>query len=823
MFNKIILIPFLFLTIFISAQEQKSPSDFLGYELGSYFSRHHQVVDYFNHLDKNSPHLELKVYGKTNEGRILQHAYISSPENLKNLETIRLNHLKNTGIVAGDKNDDKAIVWLSYNIHGNESSSTEAAMKTAFALITKYKDWLKDVVVIIDPCLNPDGRDRYVNLFNQIKSTPYDPSPYSREHIENWQNGRTNHYIFDLNRDWVWGTQIETQQRIKVYNRWLPHIHVDYHEQGINSPYFFPPTVEPNHEIITDFQKSFQTTLAENHAKYFDAEGWFYYTGQSFDMMYPSYGDSFSTFSGAIGLTYEQAGHGYAGLGVYNGEAKEVTLKDRIAHHFTTGISTVEMAVKNKSDLNNAYQKYYVNNALKYKSFVMEGPADALQALQDLLETHQIKAEKASPKTTVKGFDYQLQKNTSKRIGNTAIVVNTLQPKGKLAHVLLEPKTQLSDSLTNDITAWSLPYAYGLKAIASETPVPSQPLTATNTITALPKSTYGYVMPWSGFKDAQFLAQLIQADIRVRFNNLPLKKNKKNWKRGSLFILMADNQHHDDLHKQLADLGQRYQRKISSLKNGLSEKGPDLGSNKLKLISPPKVAVLYDEDASPNNYGEIWHFFEQELQYPLIQIPASRLSTKTLEKLDVLLLPSGWYSSIMNQGNSEIMNWVRGGGNIIAFSGALNALSANKSFELNKKEKKQDTEKKNKVLTRDEKQRDYVTRTVRGGIYEVSLDKSHPLSYGMERYYTLKRSGTSYDYLSNGYNAGYLNNTARPLAGFVGHQAKKHQQESLVFGEERMGRGSIIYLVDNPLFRGFWYSGKQLFSNALFMTNNRSF
>ena len=225
-----------------SVQSQlQSPDVFLGYELGSYFTRHHQVVDYFQMLEENSPQLKLQAYGKTNEGRLLQLAFISTEENLKNLESIRTAHLQNSGLITGPKNNDKAIVWLSYNVHGNESSSTEAAMKTAHALLTKNSDWLKDTVVIIDPCINPDGRDRYVNLYNQIKSTPNDTQPFTREHREGWHNGRTNHYIFDLNRDWAWLTQVESQQRIKIYNQWLPHIHVDFHEQGINSPYYFAP------------------------------------------------------------------------------------------------------------------------------------------------------------------------------------------------------------------------------------------------------------------------------------------------------------------------------------------------------------------------------------------------------------------------------------------------------------------------------------------------------------------------------------------------------------------------------------------------------
>ena len=187
---------------------------------------------------------------------------------------------------------DVAIVWLSYNVHGNEASSTEAAMLTLYKLLTERKDLLENTVVIIDPCINPDGRDRYVNWYNETASQPYDIDRQASEHNEPWPGGRPNHYLFDLNRDWAWATQVETQTRLIAYNKWMPHIHVDFHEQGINEPYYFAPAAEPFHEIISDWQRDFQTEIGKNHAKYFDAEGWLFFTRESFDLLYPSYGDT---------------------------------------------------------------------------------------------------------------------------------------------------------------------------------------------------------------------------------------------------------------------------------------------------------------------------------------------------------------------------------------------------------------------------------------------------------------------------------------------------------------------------------------------------
>lgn len=798
----------------INAQLQ-SPKAFLGYELGTQFSRHHQVVDYFEHLEANSSLLQLKSYGKTNEGRKLQLAFISSQENLENLESIRREHLQNSGIISGPKNDNKVVVWLSYNVHGNESSSTEAAMKTAHALVTTYTDWLKDTIVILDPCINPDGRDRYVNFYNQVKSTPHNTQGFTREHREGWHNGRTNHYIFDLNRDWAWLTQKESQQRIIHYNQWLPHIHVDFHEQGINSPYYFAPAAEPLHELITPFQKKFQEVIGKNHAKYFDQEGWFYFTKQRFDLLYPSYGDSYPIFMGSIGMTYEQAGGGIAGLGIENDEAITLSLKDRIAHHYTTGISTVEIATHNKSTLNKNYQSYFSDQNFKYQNYILEGPKHSLDALQKLLAQHEIKSTQLKKKSTIKGFDYQQQKNSSSTYAANSLVISTNQAKGKMVQVLLEPKTKLQDSLTYDITAWSLPYAYGLKSIATENLVETVPYTqAESEQIALSESAYGYALTYTSFNDSQFLAALLKANIGVRFNHAPISNSGKNWKRGSLFILKGDNQNHQNYLNKLVQLASQFNQTLTPITTGFSTSGPDLGAAELELIKAPRIGLLRSDAASSYNYGEIWHFFEQALNYPLKQIEESRL-VNALESLDQLILPSGYYDQWNSENPSDraLLDWINKGGKLIVLGNALARFADHPTFSLRKKEAKEfDTT----LINYGDLDRKEISYRTTGSIFETKLDPSHPLSFGFERYYTLKLNEDAYDLLTNQYNPFTLGSNAQPLGGFIGHKAITNQSNSLVFGVESKRRGKLVYFVDNVLFRGFWYSGKLVFSNALF-------
>ena len=394
---------FLFLSAFLSAQNLKSPDEFLGYSLGSKYTPHYKIVNYYSYTAAIATNqMKLEQYGETNEGKPLLLAIITSAENFSKLEEIRKNNLRLTGLLndkAGDIKDAPAIVWLSYNVHGNETSSSEVAMKMLYELLNPAnatsKEYLKNTVVIIDPCMNPDGRDRYVHWQEQMVGKTVNPNPDAREHSEPWPGGRTNHYNFDLNRDWAWQTQVETQQRIKVYNQWMPQLHSDYHEQGYNNPYYFAPAAEPYHEVITPFQRSFQVEIGKNHAKYFDAKGWLYFTKEVFDLFYPAYGDTYPTYNGAIGMTFEQAGLSHASTAVITNNGDTLTLKDRIDHHFTTSMSTVEIVSKNKDRVIAAFKKFFddtkANGVGEYKNFVVtDVNSNKINALKKLLDANGI-------------------------------------------------------------------------------------------------------------------------------------------------------------------------------------------------------------------------------------------------------------------------------------------------------------------------------------------------------------------------------------------------------------------------------------------------
>ncbi len=761
--------------------------------------------------------MQLHEYGKTNEQRPLLLAYISSAANMSNIEAIREEHLKST---SGTGSSDKAIVWLSYNVHGNESVSTEASMQTIYELLTRKRDYLENTIVIIDPCINPDGRDRYVNWYNQYKNTPNQLNPESLEHNEGWWSGRSNHYMFDLNRDWAWLTQAESRQRLPYYNKWLPHIHVDFHEQSMDSPYYFAPAAEPFHEVITDFQRDFQSTIGKNHAKYFDANGWFYFTKERFDLFYPSYGDTYPTYNGAIGMTYEQGGSGRAGLAVITSNGDTLTLKDRIAHHYTTGISTVEVAAGNVAKLNEEFQKFYRPKNYKYKSFVLNGNEDQIKALTQLLDQHQLSYSYGTG-ATVKGFNYKTGKTGSLKTNAESLIISTDQTRGTLAKVLFEPNAKLSDSLTYDITAWSLPYAYGLDAIASEGLIRgnSQQETTLKKM-ALSESTYAFLTDWNGMDDARFLAELLQNKVRVRQAQKPFSLEGKSYDRGTLIITQGDNEHRKDFTKILEEAAVRYHQTLIAVSTGFVDKGKDFGSGHVKMVPPTKAAILAGGPTSTLRFGEIWHFFEQQLHYPLTVLHENYFNRVDLSNYEVLILPggNGYESFIDGDMLEKLKEWVSNGGRLIAMGKAISSLDGEDGFSVVAREVEKDSS-ENLVEPYENAQRERMKNDITGAIFKTKVDATHPLAFGYDdTYFSLKLGRNSYDYLASG-TVVYISNDTVPVAGFAGSEAQKKLSKSLVFGVEKHGKGQVVYMVDNPLFRGFWESGKLFFANALFMAN----
>jgi len=781
--------------------------------------------------------VKLEQYGETNEGRPLLLAYIALSENMQKLEAIRINNLRLAGMAKDKMAPDgnfPAIVWLSYNVHGNEASSSEAAMKTIYELVNPSnahsKEWLKHVVVIIDPCINPDGRDRYINWLNSVIGKNANEDPQSREHSEPWPGGRTNHYNFDLNRDWAWQTQIETQQRLKKYNEWLPQVHVDFHEQGYNAPYYFAPAAEPYHEVITPWQREFQTEIGKNNAKYFDQHGWLFFTKERFDLFYPSYGDTYPIYNGAIGMTFEQGGI-RAGLAILNQSGDTLTLTDRLMHHFTTGMSTIEITSLNASKLISEYRKYFENARTKpygeYKSFIIKADpfTDKSERLKKLLDRNMIEWSYVASGNFA-GLNYLTGKTEVFKTQTGDIVINMNQPKSNLIKVLFERNSRISDSNTYDITAWCVPFAYGLKAYALANYVPgtnrdNQPLAS---LPDMPANAYAYAIRWTGLNSAMFLADLLKKGVKVRYSEDAFKSGNYDFGKGTLVILRTSNAVFESTLQQIVyEAGQKFHIDIIPLSSGFVDKGADFGSYKIHMIKKPRVALLTGNGVGSNAAGEVWHFFEQQLDYPVSLINADEFGRVSLKNYDVLIMPDGNYKFLNDKSQTEqLKDWILQGGKLVTLENAVLQLSKTEwAIKQKKTDEKKEEDVKNEyaMLHRYEnRERDELSESTPGAIYKVELDNSHPLAFGYpDSYYTLKLDENVYDFFKDaGWNVGIIKKD-NYVSGFAGSKAKEKLKDGLIFGVQELGRGQIVYLADDPLFRSFWENGKLLFCNAIFM------
>lgn len=818
-----------------SFAQLKSPEEFLGYRIGKKFTPHWKIVDYFKSVAAAVPSMvKLEQYGETNEGRPLMVAYVSSEANISNLENIRQHnlYLARQANNPGQNFDYPAIVWLSYNVHGNEASSSEASMLTLYALVdpknSQTKQWLKNTLVIIDPCLNPDGRDRYVNWFNSVVGKNPNPSLDAREHDEPWPGGRTNHYNFDLNRDWAWQTQVESQARVALFNKWLPQVHVDFHEQGINAPYYFAPAAQPYHEVITKWQREFQNTIGRNNAKYFDKYGWLFFTKEEFDLTYPAYGDTYPLYNGAIGMTYEQAGHSMGGLAVETAIGDTLTLVDRAMHHFTTSLSTIEVSSQNASKLLSEFKKFY-DDAVEtgvgtYKSYVIkysDKDGERIQNLLRLLQNNDIQYGTAKAISSLKGFNYDSKREESFSVSPDDIVVSSLQPKSALVKVLFEPSTYFVDTLAYDITAWSLPYAYGLKAYAT-----TQKINASGGLPSAPvvnndlQDAYAYVVRWNGMQSVKLVSQLLQKGIKLRYNERPFEINGQSFDRGAVLILKTSNQYVPDLWKTVRDLAGANSVQITPVTSGFVDEGYDFGSSKVHPMKARRIAMLTGAGVSSGSAGEVWFYFDHVINYPITLINAEDVTSINWNDYDLVVLANGNYK-FLNDKNAvdQFKNWINHGGHVIAMESAVAKL-ARLDFGIKlKKEDESDTSDVYASLKKfEDRDRDFIPNSNPGSIFKVDLDNTNPLAFGYpDHYYTLKLDENVYEFLKDGgWNVGVLKRD-KPVAGFVGSNVKNKFQDGMLFGVQEMGDGTITYLADDVLFRSFWENGKLMFANAVFL------
>ena len=807
-----------------------TPEQFLGYPVGDWHTRHDRIVSYFQELARVSPKAHFQIIGYTNERRPQVVLTITSPENYARIETIRQEHLKLSDPAQSVNTASMPVVVThGYNVHGNEPSSSEAAMLTAYYLIAaqgaEAERTLKDAVIHIDPNYNPDGRDRHSNWANMHKGFPPVADPMDREHNEVWPGGRFNHYWFDLNRDWLPLAHVESRNRMEFFHQWLPNVCTDYHEMGTNATNFFEPTKpygsenpvvpRPNYDVLNPL-------FAKYFAKALDEIGSLYFSKEAFDNSYPGYGSTYPDIHGGLGLVFEQAssrGH------VQKSSTKEVTFAFTIRNHVRTSIATVKAAVDNREMLLKFQQDYFKTaldegkkSAVKAYVFGDSKDVSRTKAFADLLVKHRIETYQLSADLSVGSNKYEKGK---------AFVVATDQKQYRLVRSMFEKVTTFHDSVFYDASTWTMALAYGLPHDALNATIKfskGERVTIESLVAAAPtvtKSNYAYLIEWNEYQAAQALYELLSKNVFVKTAFKPFAATvngaKKSFGYGTLVIAVAD-QHlsADELYNAIKQTSATAGVEVISVATGFSTEGIDLGSNNIRTVPQPKVAMLVGDGVAATDAGAIWFLFDSKLKMPITKVNTSQFNALRLHEYNTLILASGNYTALGESGATKIKTWMQQGGTLILVKNAVSWAINNKVIEeqLRKEEE-----------TKNTRRMDYVTagdyqgsRAIGGSIYKANLDITHPLGFGYtNRELPVWRNTSIFiEPAKSPFNT-VIKYTASPLlSGYVHATNLEKIKNSVSLQVSTVGQGRAILFVDDPAFRGYWYGTNKLLFNAVF-------
>ncbi|MFB6249167.1 MAG: DUF4350 domain-containing protein [Salinibacter sp.] len=817
-----------------------SPAEFLGRDIGSHHTRHARLVAYFRALARRSDRMTITEVGTTNELRSMIYAIVTAPENHANLEQLRRQHLRISDPSASVENvgEQPIVVQLGYGVHGDETSSSEVAMLQAYHLVAGQSDAvqrsLQEGIFLIEPVLNPDGRDRHSHWANMHKGDPLVADPLDREHNEVWPGGRTNHYWFDLNRDWFPLTQVESRNRVDFYHRWRPNIVTDYHEMGTNSTYFFEPTEPVNswNQLVPD---RVYTTLTqyftENWAEALNEIGTPYFTREIYDNSYPGYGSTYPNMYGGIAFVFEQAsarGH------VQRNEMREVTFPYTIRNQLRTSLATVETAIEQKEVFLNHQRDFYTEALKRAEEF----PTDAYvfghaqdtsrtRAFLDLLLQHEIDVYELGAEYTAGGTTYE---------PGSAYVVPTRQPEYLMVRSMFEKVTEFPDSTFYDTSAWSAVLAYGLPHTAVQDGGVSRgdPVTAVPSrrgLGTVPRSTYGYLIDWGDYRAVQALYALQKRGAKAKTAYEPFAASTAGgpyeYPRGSIFVpVQPQSISADSLHRIMEIAEEDARINIQSTDTGLTPEGIDLGSENFEALDRPDPLMIVGEGTSAYEAGEVWHLLDTRVDMPITKVDRTDYDRVHLPDYDTMILVSGNYDFLSESQIEDLREWIENGGTLITIRRATEWAVEHDLVNdpaLTQAGSAADTAGTETVERRPYGRAEEIegAQRVGGSIYEVDLDRTHPLAFGIaQKTFPVYRNHRVFlPPTDNPYStvARYTNEPL--LSGYVSEENLDRIRGSGSLMVDEIGDGRIVLFVDNPNFRGFWYGTNKLFFNALFFGN----
>ena len=798
----------------------KSPEEFLGYPIGEMQTRHDLIVSYMEYLSNVSDKAQILHYGQTYEKRKLVILAISSSDKIIDLEKIRENHIsyldpEHPNYSKESKPENlPVIINLAYSVHGNEPSTSEAALLTAYTLISSKSDeiskYLSDSIILIDPTLNPDGRDRHTHWVNTYKGSPLVDDPQDAEHNEYWPGGRTNHYWFDLNRDWYLGIHPESRSKLKWYHSWKPNVTADFHEMGTNSTYFFVP-FKPNGSLNPVIPKEnydyFNFLFGSYFADALDEMGTLYFTREIFDRTYPGYGSAYPDYLGGIGLLFEQASsRGFKQKTQFG----EITFPFTIKNQYVSGMTTVKASVANKEKL-----KDYQSNF--YKSAITDSSRKKVRGYI---------FNQGNDKNKTKAFIDKLKLHDIKVLNNKEqFYVPTVQKNYRLVRSFFETHQQYRDSVFYDASAWSMANIYDIDYSASNKDFVGEEVDNIDElfeVNEFSESNYAYIIDSQDYNIPAVTYDLLNNEVFTSASFKPFtiqtSTGTKSFNYGSLIIPLSVQKklNSDELYEKMKSIQKKYDVNIYSVESGLSSSGVDLGSGYVMPLNKPSAMMLIGTGVRSYEAGEVWHLLDQRVGMPITKVPMRNFDNISMDKYNVLVLVSGNYKFSDNQ-IEKIKTWAENGNTIISIGSGSKLLIDKKIVDENLLEKEESNAMN--YLAYGDARENRGKEQIGGVILNSIIDLSHPLAFGYENNSLplYKNNSIWLKPSKNNYSSVVRYSENSLIDGFLSENNKAKIKESVSLVVSRVGRGIAVMFADNPNFRGAWYGTNRLFLNAILL------
>jgi hypothetical protein len=807
------------------------PADVLGYPVGTWHVRHDQLVTYMKMLAEASPRISLIETGKTHEQRSLLLLQISAPDNISNIEQIRTAHIDRiTNKQAADPTKDPVVLWMGYSVHGDEASGSNASMLVAYYLAAaqgeKIDQLLNDNIVLLDPSINPDGLARFAHWANSHRGETLVSDPNHVEHTQRWPSGRTNHYWFDLNRDWLLTTHPESRARITQFHRWRPNVLTDFHEMGTNSTYFFQPGIPSRKNPFTpDTNLDLTEKLSVFHAKALDKTNRLYFTEESYDDFYYGKGSTYPDVHGAVGILFEQAsprGH------VQESTTGEVSFPFAIQNQVTTSLSTFEGSLVNKAGLL-AFQ-YQSNVEVddlvrkdKSAGFLVTESHDKqrMQAMLDILARHQIKVQTISKSVTLNGQRFGAQ---------DSYYVSLNQPQYRLIKSLFSTRKRFNDNTFYDVSNWNIPLSFNipyvevsksdLRKIDTDDEGSSQKSVSNQLI----DNAYAYAFSWDNYSAPKLLQQALEAGLKVKIAGRAFVAETNlgqiNFAPGSVVFPRGLNQP-EGFEGKLQALANNNSIQVWSVQSGLTGQGIDLGSRNMLNLDKVSVMIVGGVGTSQYEVGEAWHYLDTRVGMPVSIVDRDRLGQVDLSRYTHIIFVQGNYNGLSDNVTGKIAYWLNNGGVLIGQKSASRWFSS-KDWLKAKFLSQQDV---NDVFKTDGLSYGDIEvlngkKRIAGAAFATDLDLTHPLAFGFYNdTLPLFKNSTAVMQVPDGPFTMVAQYKEQPLmAGYTATELEDVIADSAAIVAHSVGRGKVIAFADNVNFRGYWYGTSRLMSNAIFMS-----